>query len=254
VCGLAYYTLPGSQPMGKAPQAPVVFLHGVGAGVLPYLLLLFNYASTGARLVFFPQGGAPEGQGWPAGGLLARSRAPKARLGTVPAQDGAACPRRLSTALAVSCAWTARRPHPTPQPPCPAASPPPGRPIVAPEYRHVSMRLTDDIPTIEDLSHSLASFLQALGFDQVHLLPAAVAGLGGGGPSTRGGGAPKCASRLRLHSLPGLPGLSHPLTPTPPLGHHSPDPPLLPPRRMWWATLMAALSPPALYSSTPRQC
>lgn len=48
VCGQVYYTHPGSP---ETPgQAPILLLHGVGAGVLPYLALIFNYAATGACL------------------------------------------------------------------------------------------------------------------------------------------------------------------------------------------------------------
>jgi len=41
--------------------------------------------------------------------------------------------------------------------------------MVAPEYRHVSMRLTDNIPTIEQLVHSADTFLRVLGYDQVRV-------------------------------------------------------------------------------------
>jgi hypothetical protein len=42
-----------------------------------------------------------------------------------------------------------------------------GAPVIAPEYRHVSMRLTEYIPTIEQLVHSTAAFLTALGHEKV---------------------------------------------------------------------------------------
>jgi hypothetical protein len=42
-----------------------------------------------------------------------------------------------------------------------------GRALVVPEYRHVSMRLTPSIPTIEELAASTGAFLRAMRYDKV---------------------------------------------------------------------------------------
>ncbi|GBF97461.1 hypothetical protein Rsub_10384 [Raphidocelis subcapitata] len=96
VCGRGYYTLeaaPWSGPASAGGQrgAPVLFLHGVGGGVLPYLGVIFNFAAS-------------------------------------------------------------------------------GRAIIAPEYRHCSMRLTDDIPTVEDLAHAAHTFMAAMGHERAHIV------------------------------------------------------------------------------------
>jgi hypothetical protein len=67
VCGHVYYTLDGD-----AKLQPVLLMHGVGAGVLPYFGLIFKFAATGAcgakwgriavRARF--EGGAAVQQGW----------------------------------------------------------------------------------------------------------------------------------------------------------------------------------------------
>ncbi|KAI8468988.1 MAG: hypothetical protein J3K34DRAFT_522470 [Monoraphidium minutum] len=98
VCGLGYYTragapapAPAAAAEGGAAGTPVVIMHGVAAGVLPYLELVFSVAAM-------------------------------------------------------------------------------GRPLVVPEYKHVSMRLTSCIPTVEQLATSMGGFLRFLGHDKVHLM------------------------------------------------------------------------------------
>ncbi|GBF97999.1 hypothetical protein Rsub_11110 [Raphidocelis subcapitata] len=51
VAGFAYYTLPGAPGAAAAAGTPVLLAHGVAAGVLPYLGLLFTLAGTGRPLV-----------------------------------------------------------------------------------------------------------------------------------------------------------------------------------------------------------
>lgn len=51
MAGFVYFTLPGATGAAAASAAPVLLAHGVAAGVLPYLGLIFTLAGTGAALV-----------------------------------------------------------------------------------------------------------------------------------------------------------------------------------------------------------
>jgi hypothetical protein len=76
------------------------------------------------------------------------------------------------------------------------------------------MRLTDNIPAIEDLTHSLAAFLGALGFDQVRRRRSRCAPRGRAPCSGRTAACNGCSGSGERPSL-GLILYPHPSTPTP---------------------------------------
>jgi hypothetical protein len=110
-------TEPDAGAGGAAPRAPVLFMHGVSVGILPYLGLLLSFASTGAPRAPRPRPDAP---------CPRRAAAPLAL-------PGCGALRPCGPALAPAASLPAKRasPHPKPRPasrrPHAAAPRPPAR-------------------------------------------------------------------------------------------------------------------------------
>lgn len=174
VCGRVFYTLDAapwlSPAAGDVPrEAPVLFLHGVGGGLLPYLGVIFDFAASGGSEARRAARRCPPALLCTRSHFNARPerrlRAPRitGRRGAKPSRQQA--PKPMPPKTIPGCGGASNQ-KPT-QPPLPRPLPPPGRAVIAPEYRHCSMRLCDDIPTVEDLAHSAHTFMAALGHERV---------------------------------------------------------------------------------------
>lgn len=129
--------LPARSPGGScADVLPLVFLHGVGAGLLPYLTILFNLAGLGLPMV------VPER--WVA---------------------AAQCVSRLHRLHACMRACSARTRHAIAALPDRAA---PRLPATRTSLcsKHVSMRLVSWLPTVDDMADAAADMLSAHGLER----------------------------------------------------------------------------------------
>lgn len=163
----------GSSKCSNKGQDPLLFIHGVGAGLLPYLLFVYKLMSTGMLddLLAFGSLQQPE------------------FLNTVGTQQPIVisyvsgcrcCWWRLFFCLSPRCRWrraamASRTIGPgyyavQPLTPSFASICSTGRPLILPDLKHISMRYTSRVPNVEDCAVSLSEFLESVGVRRVHVM------------------------------------------------------------------------------------